>query len=141
MAMKLMRRKREILAKWSKIINLVINASKILPKFFYFSLIRIIRHHDNYFAMFIRYICLKNCTKSCGYNVSIHTSTYLYRLNNLEIGDNVSIHPMCYIDASGGIRIGNDVSIAHGTTILSEEHIFSDINLNIKIRAVNLRKQ
>ncbi len=127
-----MKRKREIIKKWSGIINIVVKISKILPKSLYLFLLKLIRHHDNYIAMFIRFICLKNCAKSCGNNVAVFSNVYLYGIHNLEIGDNVSIHPLCYINALGGIKIGSDVSIAHNTTIMSEEHIYSDINTNIK---------
>ena len=127
-----MNRKREIIYKYSRIINLVIKISGILPKKFYLWILKLIRNHDNYIALFIRYICLKNCAKYCGDNVAIFSNVYLHKINNLEIGDNVSIHPMCYIDASGGITIENDVSIAHNTSILSEEHIYNNMNLNIK---------
>ena len=127
-----MKRKREIIERWSTAISIIIKVSRIFPKRFYLFLLRLIRNHDNYIAMFIRFICLKNCAKRCGNNVAIFSNVYLYGIHNLEIGDNVSIHPMCYINASGGIKIGNDVSIAHNTTIMSEEHIYSDINTNIK---------
>lgn len=127
-----MKRKREIVQKYSALINWVIRISKVLPRGFYLKFLKLIRHHDNYLAMLLRYICLKNCAKSCGDNVAIFSGVYLLNIHNLEIGSNVSIHPLCYIDASGGIRIGNDVSIAHNTTILSEEHIYSDLNINIK---------
>ena len=127
-----MKRKRELVEKISGLINFFIKVSKIFPKSFYLSLLKLIRHHDNYLAMFLRFICLKNCAKSCGNNVAIFSSVYLHNIHELEIGDNVSIHPMCYIEASGGIKIGSDVSIAHSTTIMSEEHIFSNLNINIK---------
>lgn len=127
-----MSRKRDVLEKHSKIINTFVKISRIFPKSFYLKWLKLIRNHDSYIAMFIRYICLKNCAKSCGDNVAVFSNVYLYRVHNLEIGDNVSIHPLCYIDAAGGITIGNDVSIAHNTTILSEEHKFVDIDMNIK---------
>lgn len=127
-----MARKREFVQKFSVLIDLIIKISKILPKGFYRFLLKRIRHHDNYLAMFLRFICLKNCAKSCGNNVAIFSGVYLYRIQNLEIGNNVSIHPLCYIDASGGIYIGNDVSIAHNSSVLSEEHIFTDVKQNIK---------
>lgn len=127
-----MARKREIVEKYSKYIDIIIKLSKIFPKRFYLFLLKLTRRYDNYFFMFIRFICLKNCAKSCGNNVAVFSNVYLYRIHNLEIGDNVSIHPMCYIDASGGIKIGRDVSIAHSTSIMSEEHIFSDLKVNIK---------
>lgn len=127
-----MSRKRDVLEKHAKLIKTFVKFSRILPKGFYLKWLKLIRHHDNYVAMFIRYICLKNCAKSCGDNVAIFSNVYLHRVHNLEIGDNVSIHPLCYIDAAGGITIGSDVSIAHNTTILSEEHIFADIDTIIK---------
>jgi len=135
-----MKRKREIIEKLSGIINIVILLSKILPRGFYLYLLKFTRHHDNYIAMFIRYICLKNCAKSCGQNVAVFSGVYLHRIHQLELGDNVSIHPMCYIDASGGIKIGNDVSIAHSTTILSEEHKFSSVELNIRDQGCELKQ-
>jgi len=127
-----MSRKRDIVKKYSWIINLIIKISRILPKKFYLKWLKMIRSHDNNIALLIRYICLKNCAKSCGENVAVFSNVYLFNIHNLEIGDNVSIHPLCYINASGDIKIGNDVSIAHNSTIISEEHNYSDINKNIK---------
>lgn len=135
-----MKRKREIIKQFSTLINFIIKLSRILPKKFYLFLLKLIKHHDNYVAMFIRFICLKNCAKSCGDNVAVFSDVYLYNIHNLEIGNNVSIHPLCYINASGGIKIGDNVSIAHNTTILSEEHIFLDVNVNIKDQGCEYKK-
>lgn len=135
-----MSRKRDIINKYSKLVRIIVNISKIFPKSLYLGLLKLIRSHDNYIAMFIRFICLKNCAKSCGNNVAIFSNVYLFGIHNLEIGDNVSIHPLCYIDASGGISIGNDVSIAHNSTILSEEHRYSDIEMNIKDQGCEFRR-
>ncbi|WP_242271405.1 acyltransferase [Bacillus cereus group sp. BfR-BA-01310] len=135
-----MKRKREIIKKYAVLINLLVKVSKILPPFFYLKLLKLTRSHDNYIAMLIRYICLKNCAKSCGENVAVFSNVYLHRIHNLEIGDNVSIHPLCYIDASGGIKIDNDVSIAHNSTILSEEHIYSDLEKNIRDQGCEFKK-
>ncbi|MGY3815704.1 acyltransferase [Globicatella sulfidifaciens] len=135
-----MNRKRDIIEKHAKIISVIVKISKALPKGFYLRLFKLIRSHDNYIAMFIRFICLKNCAKSCGNNVAIFSNVYLLKIHNLEIGDNVSIHPLCYIDAAGGIIIGNDVSIAHNSTILSEEHKYTDLNMNIKDQGCDYKK-
>lgn len=97
-----MRRKRDIIKKHKKLIDVIIKISKILPNGFYLIWLKFIRNHNNYIAMFIRYICLKNCAKRCGDNVAVFSNVYLYRIQNLEMGDNVSIHPMCYIDTAGG---------------------------------------
>jgi acetyltransferase-like isoleucine patch superfamily enzyme len=135
-----MSRKRDVLEKNAKLIKTFVKVSRILPKGFYIKLLKLIRHHDNYVAMFVRYVCLKNCAKSCGDNVAIFSNVYLHRVHNLEIGDNVSIHPLCYIDASGGITIGSDVSIAHNSTILSEEHNYANLDKNIKDQGCEFRK-
>lgn len=134
-----MKRNRDFLSKFSKQLNMIIKISRILPNSFYLKLLKLIRSHDNIIAMFIRFLCLKNCAKSCGENVAIFSNVYLFRIHELEIGDNVSIHPLCYIDASGGITIGNDVSIAHNCTILSEEHVHSSLEKNIKDQGCELK--
>lgn len=131
-----MKRKRDILKKYSFLINIIIKISKIIPQFFYKRLLKFLRKYDNYFVIFLRYICLKNLAKKCGDNVAVFSNVYLHNVQNLEIGNNVSIHPLSYIEASGGIKIGNDVSIAHNCTIMSEEHVYSDLNKNIKDQGV-----
>ena len=125
-------RKRELLNKYGKQIELILKISQILPKGLYKKVLKITRYWDSSFAIFIRYICVKNVCKACGKNTAIFSGVYILNPEKLAIGDNVSIHPMSYIDAGGGIFIGNDVSIAHSTTIMSEEHNFSDLNINIK---------
>ena len=75
-----------------------------------------------------------------GDNVSINPNIYIFNPENLSIGNNVSIHPMCYIQASGGIKIGNDVSIAHGVTLLSESHRFSNLNIPIKDQGLDYKE-
>lgn len=135
-----MGRKRDILKKHKKLINIIVKISKVIPRKLHLKWLKLIRGHDNSIAMFIRYICLKNCAKKCGDNVAVFSNVYLLNINNMEIGDNVSIHPLCYIDASGGIIIGSDVSVAHNTSILSEEHKHSDITINIKDQGLDYRK-
>jgi acetyltransferase-like isoleucine patch superfamily enzyme len=54
----------------------------------------------------------------------------------MKMGDRISLHEFVYIDAAGGISIGNDVSIAHGCSIVSFEHGWSDINVPIKYNPI-----
>lgn len=133
-------RKRDVLQKYSKVMKRIIKMSHILPKGFYLWLLKKIRTYDTSFFIFIRFICLKNCAKSCGDNVAVFSNVYLYRVDKLIIGDNVSIHPMCYIDAGGELFIGDDVSIAHNTSILTEEHIYSDLDLPIKDQGCEFKR-
>ncbi|WCG37220.1 acyltransferase [Aerococcus urinaeequi] len=129
---------RDIFQKNRNIINLFVKLIKCFPlnfrkKFFIF-----FRNKKGLSGMAIRYIILKSLAKSLGDNVSVHPGVYLLKPENLSIANNVSIHPMCYIDATGGIQIGNNVSIAHGTSILSSTHEYSDINIPIKYQKIRL---
>jgi acetyltransferase-like isoleucine patch superfamily enzyme len=90
------------------------------------------RHIPTRLGIALRYVLLRRLAKGCGDNVAIFEGVYLHHLDNAEFGDNVSIHPMCYLNANGGIHIGSDVSIAHGTTIMAEEHDYSQPGVPIK---------
>jgi serine acetyltransferase len=46
---------------------------------------------------------------------------------------------MTYVDAGGGVTIGDDVSIAHGVTIMSRNHGFSDPDVCIRDQPLDLR--
>ena len=79
-----------------------------------------------------RYALLRTLAAGVGDNVRIEDNCYISRPQNLTLGSNVSIWPMTYIEASGGVTIGSDVSIAHGVTVMSEEHEFGSHDLPIK---------
>lgn len=79
-----------------------------------------------------RYSIIASLCNRIGNNVSIGGNVYLFNLSKISFGDNVSIHPFCYIDGAGGIEIGDNVSIAHGVTIMSTSHNFSETNIAIK---------
>jgi acetyltransferase-like isoleucine patch superfamily enzyme len=79
-----------------------------------------------------RWILVRRLAKRCGDCVAIHEGVYLFRLEHAEIGDNLSVHPMCYIEATGGLVIGNDVSIAHGASILTTEHDYTQPGVTIR---------
>lgn len=51
---------------------------------------------------------------------------------NLYLGDRVSINQNCFISCYGGLTIGNDVSIGHSVSILTTDHVFSDLDIPIK---------
>jgi acetyltransferase-like isoleucine patch superfamily enzyme len=79
-----------------------------------------------------RYVVVRRLAKYCGDCVAVHDGVYLFRLDNAAFGDNVSVHPMCYLDATGGLTIGNDVSIAHGASILTTEHDYTQPGVMIR---------
>jgi len=69
-----------------------------------------------------RYLFVKRLAMSCGTNVAIYTGVFLHDLHKASFGSNIKVGEMCFIGASGGITIEDDVSLAHGCTVLSEEH-------------------
>lgn len=83
------------------------------------------RHMPTIMGVGLRYILLVRLCKRCGSCVAIYEGAYLHGLSEIEFGDNVSIHPMAYIEGHGGLIIGNNVSVAHGTTLMTTEHDFS----------------
>lgn len=127
-----MARKRDILKKYSALMKLGMTTFNLFPKSIHKFILRKTRGKDGYLFMFIRYMCVKKLSKSCGENVAIFSNVYLLNISNLEIGSNVSIHPLCYIDAAGGLKIGDNVSIAHNTTIMTTEHNYDNLEINIK---------
>ena len=133
-------RGRDKFNRYKNIIVFLVKGFSLLPHGARSGLFEFFRMTNGNKGLIIRYILLKTLAKECGDNVAIHPNVYLFGLKNLSIGSNVSIHPMCYIDAFGTIEIGDDVSIAHSTTILSTEHSFKDININIKDQDIICKK-
>lgn len=131
-------RKRKILEKLNFLVVISVFLLKIFPKKLRLIFFNSIQNCPGFLFIGIRYILLKTLLKSCGNNVSIHKGVILLGLDNLEIEDNVSIHPFCYIDGTGGLKIGNDISIAHSSTILSTEHLYSNLEVPIKDQGVKL---
>lgn len=60
------------------------------------------------------------------------------RVERLSLGANVSIHNYCYLDAEGGVSIGNNVSIAHGCSLVSFDHEWSDLSVPIKYNPIKV---
>ena len=98
---------------------------RLIPARVSMLLLVVLRHFPTRIGCGIRYVLLKRLARACGDNVAVFEGVYLYHVNQIEIGDHVSIHPMCYIDGRGGVCIGSNTSIAHNTTIITFEHIFS----------------
>ncbi|MGM0853978.1 MAG: acyltransferase [Bacillota bacterium] len=131
-------RGREKFNRYKPIISMLASICNLFPVAVRQKLFVLFRMTTGNKGLVIRYILLKSIAKTCGDNVSIHPGVYIFSPQKISIGDNVSIHPMCYIDAQGEINIGNDVSIAHGVTIMSSTHQYSNLKINIKDQPVDL---
>lgn len=133
-----MTRGREKFAKHEKIINLISRLINLFPKKIQEKLFFKCRNVSGTVGLALRYIFVKNLAKSCGKNVSIHTSVYIFNISNLSIGDNVSIHPMCYLECIGGLTIKNDVSIAHSCSFITSTHNYSNRNIQINNQGISI---
>lgn len=136
---KRMRRGRDLFKKYFFIIDILVFLYGLFPKKFQEFMLVLHRKIPGYLGLAIRYALLKNLALSVGENVSIHPDVYLFHIENLSIGNNVSIHPMSYIEAVGGVEIGDDVSIAQGTSIISFNHKYTELEMPIKDQGTELR--
>ena len=133
-------RGRNTFDKFKWIFNFLEKILLLLPRTFRSYLFKRLRNKQGYSGLGLRYLLIKTLAIDIGNNVSIHPGVFLLNPEKLVIGDNVSIHPLCYIDASGEIVIGNDVSIAHGVTILSTSHGYTQLDIPIKDQKITASK-
>lgn len=125
--------------KYRRAIYYIASLISVIPYHARIKLFESFRSTKGIKGIVIRYILLKTIAKECGDNVSIHPNVFLFNLQNISFGNNISVHPMCYIDGAGTITIKDDVSIAHGSTILSSTHTFSNMDEPIKDQPVELK--
>lgn len=52
----------------------------------------------------------------------------------VSIGRNVTINEGVFIDGAGGVEIGDDCRIAHGSSFVSEDHVFDDPDMPIRLQ-------
>lgn len=83
-----------------------------------------------------RYLWAKRSFAAVGEACYLAAGCVFKNVEGLSVGDRFSVHEFCYIDAAGGIRIGNDVAVAHGCSILTTNHRWSDSNRPIKYNLV-----
>jgi acetyltransferase-like isoleucine patch superfamily enzyme len=71
----------------------------------------------------------RNCTLIC-------TGVISQKGKGIIIGNNTGINAGTYLGGQGGIEIGDNVIIGPGVKIFSENHNFSDLQVNIKDQGV-----
>jgi acetyltransferase-like isoleucine patch superfamily enzyme len=97
----------------------------LLPRGVARVLLAIFRNVPGYPGLAIRYVFVKRLAASCGDNVAVYPGVFLFDLDRCHLGSNVKIGEMCFVGASGGVWIEDDVSLAHATTVLTEEHDYT----------------
>ena len=90
--------------------------------------------------MKLRNYLYKYILAAMGNNCNICAAVTFISPNNIKLGNRVSIHHNCYIGGRGDVNIGNYVSIACNTIIISEDHIFEDLNKNIKEQGIKEKR-
>lgn len=78
----------------------------------------------------IRYFMLKNIIDYAGKNVLVETGALFSPF--IKIGDNSSIGEYCRIRAN--VVIGNDVMMGPGVQIITENHIFEDMETPMRLQ-------
>ena len=101
------------------------------PRWLRLLLFNAFRYKNGYSGLLMRYILFDGLVKSCGDNVAIHQGCYFDNLQNIIVGNNVAFNQMCFVQGSGSLTIGNDVRFAHGVTIETESHGYSDLHICI----------
>jgi acetyltransferase-like isoleucine patch superfamily enzyme len=89
-------------------------------------LLAIVKYIDAPFAQDARIKLYTPILGAVGTECIIKEAVTIIDPSGLRMGDRVSINAHCFINAKGGVTIGDHVRIAHGTTIMSENHNFSD---------------
>jgi acetyltransferase-like isoleucine patch superfamily enzyme len=119
------KRGRDKFRRLSGALYLGARALGLLPRGAAVALLGLFRGLPGYPGLAVRYICVKRLAAECGDNVAVYPNVFLFNLEKLHLGSNIKIGEMCFVGASGGIEIGDDTSLAHGTTVLSEEHDYT----------------
>lgn len=125
-------RGRDLFCRFKLLINIVELIFKSFPASINILLWRLTESWRGKLGLLIRYVIIRNMAKGCGNIVYIGPYVEIKQWNNIQIGSNVSIHRFCFLDASGGIDIGDNVSIAHGSSILTSNHTWSDQSIPIR---------
>lgn len=134
------KRGRDIFAKLEFVFNFIVKILKLFPKAYSLWFYKFCYSKSGNIYIGLRYCILKRLGKNIGKNIYISSNVVIKHFEQLEIGNNVSIHDFSYIDAEGGIKIGNDVSIAHGSSLLSSNHNYDNLEVLIKNQGMNLKK-
>jgi acetyltransferase-like isoleucine patch superfamily enzyme len=127
-----MRRGRHFYKGFKPILLVFVSLLSLFPRSVRYALLALFRGTSGLIGVGIRYICVRSLSASCGDNVYIGPYTFLSYLENCSIGKNVSIREMCVIGWFGGLTIGNNVSIAHGSSVLTTDHDFTNGDIPIR---------
>lgn len=116
------RRGRELFALARPVLNLGSRILAAFPRSVADGFLSLVRNVPGYPGLAVRYMCIRRLAASCGDNVAVYPGVHLFDLDRCHLGSNIKIGEMSFVGASGGLTIEDDVSLAHGTSVLTEEH-------------------
>ncbi len=96
----------------------------------FFTLYGIVKYLPSPLCDVLRYAVLKLFMKNIR-SLRIKDGATFWFPESISIGRNCSVNEWVFIDGFGGVEIGNDVRIAHGVSIVSEDHGVDDLDLPI----------
>lgn len=64
----------------------------------------------------------------------IQDSVTMWFPEGIDIGERCSFNENVYLDGYGGITIGDDCRIAHNVSFVSEDHVFADPTVPIRLQ-------
>ena len=123
---------RDVFHKYRFWMDFLIRISNAIPT----PLLSVVGHMPGNAGVLGRYLWAKKAFRALGDVCYIAPSCVFKNTSELSIGDRFSIHQFSYIDALGGVSIGNDVAIAHGSSILSSNHQWHNLDAPIKYNEV-----
>jgi len=112
---------------------------KIIKTGIFFSLYGCVKYLPTPFGDLFRYCVLKLFMKKIK-SVRIKDGATFWFPEGISIGRHVSINEWVFIDGYGGVDIGNCVRIAHGVSIVSENHGFASLDKPIYLQKKNADK-
>lgn len=127
---------RMIFSKLWPFIKTSVVLFKLLPGFIHSFLWSLTTFLAGPLAVMFRYLSFSARAGRYDKNTYIGTHVVLKNIRNMHVGENFSLHDFCYVDAIGGVRIGDNVSIAHGSSLISFNHTWSNTELPIKYNPV-----
>ncbi len=97
----------------------------------FFALYGVVKYLPAPFFDVVRFLVLKIFMKSiCSAHIKDGATFWFPR--GITIGRRVGVNEGVFIDGRGGVRIGNNVLIAHGVSIVSEDHGIDDLDTPIR---------
>jgi acetyltransferase-like isoleucine patch superfamily enzyme len=100
-------------------------------QFVYFLIYGLVKYLPTPIGEVGRWLILKCFLSGLGWKTYIRDGVTIWYPKGVKIGRNSSLNEFVHLNGAGGIEIGEWVRIAHGTSIISEDHVFDDAGANI----------